>query len=140
MKRPKQPSKKALTRRLKEAQDAVEVCKQQASYWKYTAEAAETKRKQQVAGLAADLASARQRLEAMTNGILKHPRCQVGVIDGRCLDTFVIDGLVRVCAQVRIDHLQGIRQFENECLLTELANRLAEMVRVKVFTEIKITP
>lgn len=140
MRRPKQPSKRTLARRLKEAQAAIEVGKQQAAHYKHEALTSEAKRKQQVAGLAGDLAEVRRRLEAMTDGIIRHPRCEVDVMEDRCMDTYRIDGLVRVYAQVSIRHLQGFRQYDRETLHTELANRLAEMIRQKVLTEINITP
>jgi hypothetical protein len=140
MKRPKTPSKNTLARSLKEAQAAVEAGKQQAAYWKGNAEAAEAKRKQQVAGLADSLAEARRRLEAMTDAIVKSPRCEVGAFYDRCIDTAEINGVVRVCCNVSIRSLTIMPQVSREALHAELANRLAEMVHQKVLTDIRITP
>ena len=139
MKRPKQPSKNALARRLKEAQAAVETGKQQAAHYKHASEAAEAKRKQQVAGLADSLADVRRRLEAMTDGIIRHPLCKVGVFHDRRIDTVHIDGIVRICCDVSIRNLRTMRQVSREALHAELAYRLADEVRQKVLTEIKIT-
>lgn len=139
MKRKKQLSRNALARRLKETEDRLQTTIEQGRYYKFHADHTEQNRRRQADIYTQQLSELRKRLHKITDSVVNASRCSIGVHLSDYLEQRVINGRVRLCVDVNIEHITSLISSAVKDYHEELANRLADEVRRRVMTDIKLT-
>lgn len=131
MKKRKQPSKKTIARQLLKAN-------QERDQWMRSCGQQMAMRIHQERFFEDTISHLRERLEAMTNGILNSPQVQLDVaLETRAFSTQGIQ-CPRLRVEVAIDPMETAYMYDADALKKELAKRLSEEMHKKILQNLRV--